>query len=128
MLAVKHRKSQEMSSKISSTQGGGPALVRGTESPFGAAMLRERKTERWRFANSSCPVCTHTHSFVFNDLDCSHLRTKASFAGQSAPNFLGFGTKALAVFLGIHFQLIFKRPTQRLFIAKTRDACNFLKG
>ena len=37
------------------------------------------------FPNSSCPVCTHIHSFVFNDLDCSHLRTKASFAGQSAP-------------------------------------------
>ena len=29
-----------------------------------------------RFANSSCPVCTHTLSFVFNKLHRSHLRRK----------------------------------------------------
>ena len=30
--------------------------------------------DTWRrFANSSCPVCTHTHSFVFSDLGCSHF-------------------------------------------------------
>src|SRR6266436_7186247 len=27
-----------------------------------------------RFANSFCPVCTHTLSFVLNDLRRSHLR------------------------------------------------------
>jgi hypothetical protein len=38
-----------------------------------------------RFANSSCPVCTHTHSFVLNHLRRSHLRRITSFAGYSAP-------------------------------------------
>jgi len=38
-----------------------------------------------RFANSSCPVCTHTHSFVFNDLGCSHSHQKTSVASYSAP-------------------------------------------
>jgi hypothetical protein len=38
-----------------------------------------------RFANFSCPVCTHYVSFLFNDLGCAHLRPEASFAGYSAP-------------------------------------------
>jgi hypothetical protein len=38
-----------------------------------------------RFANSSCPVCTHIHSFVFNDLGSSHLHERTSFADYSAP-------------------------------------------
>jgi hypothetical protein len=38
-----------------------------------------------RFANSSCPVCTHTLSFVFNDLQSAHLPQMTSFAGYSAP-------------------------------------------
>src|SRR6202021_3433368 len=38
-----------------------------------------------RFANSSCPVCTHHVSSVLNNLRRCHLHGIRSFAGYSAP-------------------------------------------
>jgi len=52
---------------------------------FQSDRMSLKTSDKVRFSNSSCPVCTHTHSFVFNDLGSSHLRTKASFAGYGAP-------------------------------------------
>lgn len=44
------------------------------------------KADTWRrFANSSCPVCTHHHSFFLYHLRCPHLRRIASFATYGAP-------------------------------------------
>jgi len=44
--------------------------------------LRPPELQSWRFANSSCPVCTHTHSFVFDALGYSHLHQKTPFAAR----------------------------------------------
>jgi hypothetical protein len=44
-----------------------------------------RSSQLQRFANSSCPVRTHTLSFVLNDLRRSDLRQITSFASYSAP-------------------------------------------
>jgi len=39
-------------------------------------------TNLWRrFAKSTCPVCTHTLSFVLSNLRRSDLREVVSFAG-----------------------------------------------
>jgi len=58
MLALHGLKSSEISSKVSSTQGGCPSLVRGTEG-HSEPRCWERKMERRRFANSTCPVRIH---------------------------------------------------------------------
>src|SRR6266436_5114186 len=57
-----------------------------TFTPGRACSVSSVQGDRWRrFAKSSCPVCTHTHSSVFNDLGCSHLHRETSFAVYSAP-------------------------------------------
>ena len=52
----------EIGSKISSTQGGGPALVRGTEGPSERCCWRE-KWSGGGLLKFSCPVRTHHASF-----------------------------------------------------------------
>src|SRR5260370_41615656 len=64
MRVLKSLKWAEISSKISSTQDGKPAVSAARK----VRLSRDVVLESRRFANFPCPVRTHQHWRIFNDL------------------------------------------------------------